>query len=158
MTSCTRRRILPPFQVTQGYGVIGNTSVSGTAIRGSSPCSPTQKGADLRVSAFLHPHSLRAFFTQAPPFFKTPHCCPRQQFRPAQAGFRSSRRREFRFTQSSRLRVRAGARLSTPRQAGLYHVLISEPGVPPLSRLHSPAMFCRPPDSKFRGRCPPNLQ
>ena len=25
----------------QGYGVIGNTSVSGTAIRGSSPCSPS---------------------------------------------------------------------------------------------------------------------
>lgn len=42
------KRILPSFQVClgpteQGYGVIGNTSVSGTAIWGSSPYIPTQK-------------------------------------------------------------------------------------------------------------------
>ena len=31
-------------RISQGYGVIGNTSVSGTAIRGSSPCSPMELG------------------------------------------------------------------------------------------------------------------
>ena len=34
------RRAYYTSPVSQGYGVIGNTSVSGTAIRGSSPCSP----------------------------------------------------------------------------------------------------------------------
>ena len=58
------------------------------------------------------------------------------QFRPAHAGFRSSRRRGFCFTQSSRLRVRAGTRLSTPRQAGL--LLRWMRGLKPL-RCDSPA-------------------
>ena len=46
------RAYTPAVPRTQGYGVIGNTSVSGTAIRGSSPCSPTEKGAQVIVRLF----------------------------------------------------------------------------------------------------------
>lgn len=49
--------ILPVLSYTprirQGYGVIGNTSVSGTAIRGSSPCSPKKRSHSEAVALFL---------------------------------------------------------------------------------------------------------
>ena len=57
LTSAGTRCRISAFQVTQGYGGIGNTSVSGTAIRGSSPCSPinntAEKSGSFKTAALL---------------------------------------------------------------------------------------------------------